>query len=266
MERLREEYPDLATPARCITCRGEGAFKWRSKADSTTYMTYVCNCIEQWALHVYLLHCGIDLSYQRLSWQDCEAEPAAVDLVQRYLEHADDYVSAGCGLVLHGEMGAGKTMLASLLLKSLIAKGIDGYFVPFWRMIEQFTAGWRDEDQRAWFRRRVENAGVLVLDDVGKEYMQKRVDGGSLKDFATTVVGSTFDAVLRHRVAASKPTIITTNFDLVELRQSYGSNIFSLLEERSAAHRFTGESYRAKSRMRFNDEIDAGLRRPVVIG
>lgn len=265
--RLIEEQGVLPTIADCITCHGEGTFRWRALDDYNRIEEYQCDCVEQRVLHLWFLNAGIEKSYQRLSWHDVEAEEGAVSLVRYYMEVADLYIEAGCSLILYGEKGSGKTLLSTLLLKHLVAHGMDGFFVPFWKMIALFTEGWRDPEKALWFRRRIENVPILVLDDVGKENMVQRKEDGVLKDFSTSVVGKTFDAVLRHRTASSRPTILTTNFDLDQLKSGYGTNIFSLLEERSTTYRFQGDDFRAtKHRERFHFELENGLRRPIVVG
>lgn len=280
LARLREARPGLRTPDTCVTCEGAKRFRWHPLDDPVGIDDYECWCTEQWKLHVYFLHSGVELAYQRLSWQDVEAEAGAVEKVRDYINGAKAYVNAGAGLVFYGETGTGKTMLSTLLLKNLLARGHDGFFVNFGEMVSLFTAGWHNREERIWFRRRVENAKVLVIDEVGREITnkvlvtdesiknaKKRKEKGVYKDFATSAVGSTFDLVLRHRVAASLPTIITTNLDMDALTQSYGTNIFSLLGERSFSHRFSGENFRLeKHKDRFRDEIRQGLTRPVVVG
>lgn len=271
MEALEEAQGSMPWPDhRCLTCGGTKTFRWRNPENYSEFVDWECDCKQQCALHAYLLHCGIQKAYQQLSWRDVEVDPRAVTIVRNYIDQAEPCVRAGLGLILHGDQGTGKTLLATLLLKHVLGLGIDGYFVPFPLMVELFTEGWRDAEKAAWFRKRIENVQVLVLDDIGKEHMQKikttEGDETTLRAFATSVVGRTFDAVIRHRVAAAKPTIITTNFDLDELRQSYGSNIFSLLSERSIDFRFEGENYRlTKAPPRLTEEMLAGATRPVVL-
>jgi len=74
------------------------------------------------------------------------------------------------------------------------------------------------------------------------------------------------DEVLRHRVANSLPTIITTNLSMDDLTRNYGSNVMSLLHERSTTYRFTGDDFRDQARYRLDDEVRQGLTRPVVTG
>lgn len=266
--RLRELNPSVpSSPRSCVTCHGTGTFVWWAGENGVNKAAeYECPCEDQWILHRYLLHAGIGLAYQRLGWADVEVEPGAKEKVGSYLDSADAYVRAGCGLILYGEKGTGKTMLATLVLKHLLANGYEGYFTTFSEMVDTFMAGWRDPEEKRHFHRRIKNAGVLVIDDVGREFKQRRfVKGEGMVEFETASSEATFDEVLRHRVAASKPTIFTTNKSIDALETGYGGNILSLLRERSTTYHFTGEDFRDRARFRLDDEVRSGLTRPVVI-
>jgi DNA replication protein DnaC len=249
--RLRKQFPDLwANPHQsCITCGGKKVFL--SPEGETE-----CNCIEQWALHRFLLNAGIGTAYQRLSWADIDAQvPVDVqEAVMDYALNAERYVNAGIGLILHGDHGTGKTLLSTLLVKKMLELGYDGYFTRFAEMLDDYTSGWRSNEEREWFIRRVRNAGVLCTDDVGKEYKGK-VD----------LTGSIFDQVIRARVADAKPLIITTNYKMDDLRKGYGGAVMSLLTESCLDYEVTGTDYRERSRQRMLDEVKAGIVRPLVL-
>lgn len=273
-EWIRKRYPTSwrgpkDDPDGCVTCRGKGEFLWyepSSNDDSTKIAKYTCPCVDQWIMHRYFLHAGIGLSYQRMSWRMVRAEKGAVDLTKQWREYADRYVPAGVGLILHGSIGTGKTMLAALLLKELLADGWDGYFVTFSSLIDEFASGWRDEEQKRWFRDRITNADILVVDDVGRELKQRTfVKEKGTEDRSRPLAIATMDEVLRYRVAHSRPTIITTNMTEDDLTSDYGSNIMSLLNEKSATYEFTGNDYRPTAYSNQDEEIQLGLTRPVVV-
>lgn len=258
-ERLRERFPTLpSSPDQCVTCYGAGSFRFYGPERHTVdnVAEHKCSCVDQWILHRYLLNSNIGLSYQRLCWHDVHVEDGARAKVWDYLEHSRAYVGAGCGLILFGEVGTGKTLLATLLLKGLLAEGYDGYFTTFSEMIDTYTGGWYDAEERKWFHRRIKNAQVLVLDDIGREWQGRKKQH---------LPESTFDEVLRHRVAGSLPTIITTNKSLDDLAVGYGGNVMSLLHERSTTYQFVGEDFRDQARLRLDDEVRAGIVRPVML-
>jgi DNA replication protein DnaC len=272
-ERLERIYPDLPrSPQQCITCGGTGTFRWwdhyaQVNEKAPVVADYKCPCIDQWIMHRRMLYCGIQLSYQRLTWHDAVAvEPEARRTAYEYLDGVDRYVAVGVGLILHGRVGTGKTLLAALLAKGLLARGYDVHFTTFAGMLDALTAGWRDPEERVWFAKRIRNAGFLVLDDVGREHKQRTmVKGEGLVEHTTALSESSIDELLRYRVASAKPTIVTTNLTLDDLEHRYGGNVMSLLRERSATYGFAGEDFRDQSRIRTLDEVKQGLTRPVVL-
>lgn len=274
---LARRIPDLSPdPTRCPTCHGAKTFRWYSYDDSNKrtdeVVTYDCPCVDQWILNRYLLHCGIGTNYQRYDWDDYVAsKPGAVI---DWLIAADAFINAGFGFVLTGNIGNGKTLLALLALKSLLAQGYDGYFTTFSEMIDHVTASWRGKEERAWFTRRVRNAGILVIDDLGRETKQKRVrtkdevaagDTEVEKREVHDFMRSAFEEVVRYRISMSKPTIITTNETFDALGRHYSTNVFSLLSERSEVVQFTNADYRQQSKEIFKREVTQGLTRPIVL-
>lgn len=260
-ERLGQLYPDLPqTPAKCKTCRGKGTFRWLGPDGEPT--EYFCGsdpadptCVEQFLLHRSLLHAGIGLAYQRLAWTDATGVGnAALTEVFDYLDDSDHLINSGIGLFLTGSPGTGKTMIASLLLKKLVAHGQRCFFTTFHTLLDYFTAGWTSTEEKAWFDKRVRNAGVLVIDDIGREH-KGRID----------VAVSTLDHVLRSRVASARPTIVTTNLALDELAEIYTRNAASLLTEGAIPITFAGEDYRPTQQGNVVAEAKRGLTRPIVI-
>lgn len=255
-ERLKRDNPDLwANPEKtCLTCQKQGTFKVRSDEEIATFD---CDCNAQWKLHRWLLNSGLGLRYQRLSWTHADGvNKQALNAAMDYLVHADRYVSAGRGLTLGSrDMGTGKTMMAALLFKGLLASGVDGYFVQFNDMLNLFSAGWRSEEDRKWFIRRVRNAGVLVVDDIGREHKGR-----------SEVAEAMFDEVIRHRDASCKPTLITTNYTEDELRQGYGGNIMSLLSGINTYIPVPGMDYRPLLIEHAAADVRDGVTHPIVIG
>lgn len=254
-DRLKRAKPDCPpSPAQCITCKGTGKFQWwDDPATMGMAVQYECPCKDQWILHRRLLLSGIGLSYQRLSWTDMRwCDDDAMGLTLDYLDDRQANLDNGYGMLFHGRKGSGKTALAVLLLKRLIGEGVDGYFTTFNEMIETFTSGWTDNADKAWFHRRVKNAGVLVIDDPGRERH-------------SALPGPLLDEVIRHRTSDLRPTIITTNHTLSQFQEAYGEYVMSLLTERAHTYEFKGSDVRPQSNDRTKAEMKAGLTRPLVL-
>lgn len=255
--RLELLYPDLPkSPRNCKTCRGAKTFRWYSLDEPPEVVTYDCNCTQQFVLHRWLLNSGVDLAYQRMSWRDATGVPKSVRVkILEYIGEADRMVPNGIGLLLLGTPGTGKTMLSTLILKDLLSQGYKGFFTTFHTLLDYFTAGWTSPELKAWFDGKVRNAGVLVIDDMGREH-KGRIE----------IAQSTLDYVLRARVASSRPTILTSNLSLEQIGELYSRNALSLISESAITIDFVGEDYRPTQKSSRIEEARQGLTRPLVLG
>lgn len=265
-DRLKKTYSSLYTIDNCVTCKGKKQFVWYTDESRNDTTDWECDCAAQWILHRFYLNSGIGLTYQRYSWTD--ARYVSSDNLERvidYLNSAEDFVDAGYGLLLSGMKGTGKSLIAANVGKNLLLRGYGLMYLTFSSLLSSLTAGWNDEEDREWFVKRVRNAKVLVVDDIGREHRQRITDKGGTREVRTTISESAIDEVLRHRVASSLPTIITTNMSEDELRSGYGGNVMSLMAERSKVVEFQGEDFRPRANQRVEQEAKAGLRRPVML-
>lgn len=194
-------------------------------------------------------------------------DPSAREMVDTYLANMDAMLARGLGLLLHGGIqGTGKSLMAILTLKGILAKGHDCYFTTFSGLIERLMSGWDSKEQKAWFHSRIRNATVLVVDDVGREMKQRRMTSDGMKDYNTATSEFAIESVLRHRVANALPTIVTTNLSVDQLRDSYGQHFRSLMGEAMLQVAFRGTDWRSSSAQRLWQEAQSGLMRPVVLG
>lgn len=256
-DRLDRQYSFLPKNLKdCVTCKGKKCFRWWSEYNipNSGISEYVCPCAEQFTLYKYFLNAGIGLEYQRYNIGDLESvSKKAVAEANEYLVNADYYMARGRGFIFQGDRGTGKTLLASILLKQLLDRGIDGYFTTFNDMIDNFTSGWKDDQQKGWFDARVRNIPLLVVDDIGKEYVGR-----------VAVSQVMIDNIFRSRVNNALPTIITTNLTPEQMADRYSSAL-ETIAGRSQVHIFTGPSYRNKQYQEQEEEIKNGLTRPIVV-
>lgn len=255
---LRRLNPGVwSSPSReCITCGKKGIIKVMDR--STGRIEEVeCACREQWKLHLWLLNAGIGARYQRLGWADADGVSQSVkDQVMKWLTESDERVRLGMGLTLWSpNRGTGKTLMANLMAKYLMASGHDTFVSIFTELLNRAQDGWRDKEARIWFESRIQNSPVLVIDDIGREH-QGRME----------LVESMLDPIVRWRVANERPTIITTNFNPDEMKGRYGSNIISLLSEANTPIEVSGQDFRMTSfREREVAEAVQGIVRPLTV-
>lgn len=251
------------TVANCVTCKGRKTFRWFAEGGRDQIVTYECPCIDQYLLYRWMLNSGIRKQYQRMSWQDLMALDDNTALaVADFLDNAEWYLDSGSGLILNGEKGNGKSMLSYLILKELIGKGATVYATTFSDMIQSFSDGWEDREISRWFERTVRNAGVLYIDDLGREYKGK----AQRKVGVDSVGERMLEAVIRSRVASDQTTLITTNLKREEIEQGYGGHTMSLLTECSQIVTLSNtEDWRPQKAERDRQEIREHLTRPLVL-
>jgi DNA replication protein DnaC len=229
----------------CPTCRKQGTFRYRG-------IEHVCDCQEQWNLHMKYLSAGIGVLYQRLDWDHYTGDPEVVRSLQAYVRNHDGYIEQGLGLLFTGARGVGKTMLATLVLKEFIRAGYSCCYTTYSSAMEMYTAGWRDHNDKRRFEDKFLRTKVLLLDDMGREAKS-----------SNNMQESTFEHIVRNRVQSCRPTILTTNLNYGDLEESYGEATMSLLTEQSMVVEMTGDSFRPKSNARKFDEPESGERRPI---
>ena len=235
----------------CPTCSKKGKYIWRD-------VEVECDCEHQVALFKWYSSSGIGANYQRLDWDDYVVDtPSKAALkggVTKYLDNAQEFLRQGMGLYLSGDIGVGKTMLLNLVLKDLVKAGYSCFATTFAQMIEMYTAGWTDKEEKQWFQRKFLNSQFLLLDDVGKE-----------RDTKIALNETTFDAILRQRVTDGRPTFISTNPTADAMEERYGKAILSLVREQSLEELVTGVDYRPKANKRRIEEVLLkGWTRPIV--
>ena len=122
--------------------------------------------------------------------------------IKRYIRHMHDwYEPAGCGLVLYGKVGHGKTALGSIVLRNALARGGYALSIRATEMVDhlytnpnfRFDPGWPPLIEM------LHGVTFLLLDDLVEED----------KDWRLRYV----ENVLRARYDERLPTIITTNVD-----------------------------------------------------
>lgn len=133
--------------------------------------------------------------------------------------------------VLAGEFGTGKTHLAMAILNKINEVGfhkkkdVRVLFVETYEMMERIYSSYNDDDSPYRKDRVVAmliEADLLVLDDIGAE-----VGSMTKASEANNETVKVLTSVMRGR--EYKPTIITSNLDPAEMKQTYDGRFYSRL-------------------------------------
>lgn len=219
-------------------------------------ITYKCNCEEQILLQKHFFAANIGSLYHIISYEDLFDEDRLDDLqefIVEYVNNFDDNLYYGRGITFWGPLGTGKSFAACIVLKELIKRGYDGYFIMFDDLLNLQQRGWDEGDYNDLFYE-IRGTQVLVIDElIAKPNSTK----------ATEYLAETLERIIRFRVSNRLPTIITTNLTPEKEREVY-PRVSSLLSTSQVRYTLEGEDERQGRVRRTTDKkIKAGERRPI---
>jgi DNA replication protein DnaC len=142
---------------------------------------------------------GIPEDYWTLDERDYWGDKSALGQVHEYLDNWSGRSRYGLGLEIYSEKtGTGKTMLASLIAKALVKRGVRVTFTLFLPLMGLYKQPY---EVRHDFEERLRYNRVLVLDEIGE----------GISDAQHEYFAVEFENLIRERVSANRVTITTTN-------------------------------------------------------
>lgn len=127
---------------------------------------------------------------------------------ENYCEHWNENYKANRGLLFYGGTGRGKTTLACCIANRLTDKGVNVKVMSVNAMIQRVKDSYRNkgENGETEIKAEIKNASLLILDDLGAEYK-------------TEWSACFLYEIIDERYRTGKPTIVTTNLSLRQLRE-----------------------------------------------
>ena len=185
-----------------------------------------------------------------------------VNVVTKYLNQKPRTQSVG--LILSGTVGSGKTFFACAIGNACIANGLNVSYIKTKQYLDNVIKDSFDGNDESKVKKLKEkrdylngfnekhedNCHVLILDELGYEY-QKGDNNFALAEIKD---------LLRNRAEKSLPTIITTNFMLDELVQTYEEEMVSMFAE---SYMFflvlCSDDYRIKKSSQLDKDFDLSV-------
>lgn len=253
MDRISREYGKGILAPTCPTCANRGTFHWYD--ENGTVVEWECNCDEQLVLYRWFLSHGIRPLYQRLGWRDLNGLSAeSMKKVSEWLQVLDAYaIGAGPSIWMSGTRGTGKTLVASLLQRTLLHSKVECQQIDA-QSIGSLINNWRDDDVKEWWMRRVRSAPVLIIDDLGRERGQEEWVQARVVELA------------RFRLESMLPTIITGNFTVTDAQAKYGSEFVAILDQADKHDFISGEVRHRQMNETIEQRQNSPLRPPIVFG
>lgn len=153
------------------------------------------------------------------------------DAMKKYVDNFEDFKKDGTGLLLHGEVGTGKTFYAACVANALIDKGYTVLMTNFAK-ITNTLFGMKEGKQE--YIDNLNKYRLLIIDDLGiernTEFMQEQVFN-----------------IIDSRYRTGLPFIITTNLSLVDISNTTDiayARIYDRILERCFPIKVSGKSRR----------------------
>lgn len=153
--------------------------------------------------------CGVDEDYVNSNMNEC-IQPK--DVLNELIQMANKPTKF---LTLSGIPGSGKTYAACSALNEYLNHGINGFFIKFSEIYQQYKEILQDEGTDVHLLRKLQEKELLVIDEMG---LKKPTE--SFLDFIYLLLDKRY----------SNPklgTIITTNFNSKQFEHDFGSAITS---------------------------------------
>lgn len=196
---------------------------------------YQCSCLDKFRLEFKKVKANIAPKYRNLTL-DQITHPQTKEVrekIKAYIDSIDTQIENGAGLFLYGSTGLAKTGIASIVLIEAMKKGYTGHFFTLDQCVDLYAGGWKDEKLKEQFQELVLDVDVLVIDEVGNEARTN-----------INLVGSCFNDIVRRRSNNLQTTIITSNLFFKKVKDVYGEEVYSILNECTTPYEFNGIDYR----------------------
>mgnify|MGYP002622814663 CR=1 FL=1 len=232
-----EDY--LEPPYDCPDCKDTGFINGKR-----------CHCFKQAAINIVYKQSNIstilskenfdtyDINLYSDNYFESNDGPSARATAQIALDAAQNFVQNfkqnGGNLLLLGQTGCGKTFLSNCIAKALLDRGVSVIYFTAFELFDIF--------EKQVFKKNIDVADIhdhifdcdlLIIDDLGTE-------------FPNSFTTSRLFQCLNERLLRNKSTIISTNFSLEELRDTYSERITSRVFSNYEIIHLIGEDIRIK--------------------
>jgi len=154
------------------------------------------------------------------------------NLVVWYVDKLHENIEKGLGLMLYGDNSRGKTYAGSAILKEAVAYGYTALCILA-DDLKTAAATNRFFDSRVTWMERVIDVDILMIDDIGKEYLS---DSG----FGELAIENTF----RKRSRRMRPTLLTMNLTPMEFKTRYQKSTAAIARESMLGMEVSGPDMR----------------------
>lgn len=212
-----------------------------------------CHCFQKAIIHLFYQNSHLagvleeenfehfNLNYYSAEFIDSLTGRSARALAEEALEACKNYVQdfnkKGGNLLLFGPTGCGKTFLTHCVARDIMQSSHSVLYLTATEFIDALTANaFGQDDESGMLCEQIQSCDLLILDDLGTE-----------RNTEFTV--SRLFVCLNDRILSGKSTIISTNYNLSEIRTYYTERIFSRISNHYRMLRLSGEDIRIRKKL-----------------
>ena len=227
----------------CSTCKDTGYVEGQK-----------CHCFKQEIINVVYSQSNIkgilakenfdSFSYEYYSDEEIspttglsslETAKRAVDKCQEFI---DDFDNKPKNLLFYGDTGVGKTFLSNCVAKELLEKGYSVIYFTAFQLFDILSKGVFDRDADAIAaHQNIFDCDLLIIDDLGTE---------TSNSFTT----SQLFLCVNERILRQKSTIISTNLDLMGIKNDYSERTASRILSNYTVIKLFGDDIRIQKKRR----------------
>lgn len=243
---LPEDY--LEVKYTCKKCNDTGFCEKRDDEKGISYGTKLCDChiellkkfaseeiSKQTPLNLSSFE-DFDLDYYLTDKADGKTNYKKMkDIYNGCRKYAESFDLNSTSLYFYGRTGLGKTHLSLAIANEAIKKGYNvvyGSVINFFNKIEREKFG---KDDNFETENILIDADLLILDDLGAE-------------FSTSFTTSVLYNIINSRICRGVPTIISSNLNLVEIKERYPESVASRILGVYSTINFVGDDIRQLSK------------------
>lgn len=233
---------DLEIHYTCPDCRDTGYYEDGSK----------CHCLKQEIIRLLYSDSHLDEDLLRhecfenfsLDYYSTDVDPITgltyLELAQNALRGSRNFVEnfgkEFDNILFYGLPGVGKTFLSNCIAGRLISDGHSVIYLSAYDFFEAYRDRTFNKNSDALEHQdEIEQCDLLIIDDLGTEF---------INSFTITALFQCINT----RLLLKKSTIISTNLDPVELRDTYQERIMSRINSTFKYFKLSGEDIRQKRR------------------
>lgn len=157
-------------------------------------------------------------------------------------DFADGFDNGSSNLLLFGTTGCGKTFLTHCIAKEVMESIHSVLYLTATEFVDaQMAYALSKSDENAMLCEQIQNCDLLIIDDLGTERN-------------TEFVISQLFVCLNERILNQRSTIISTNFNLEEIKNHYTERTFSRISNHYKMIRLAGDDIRIQKKLMNREE------------